>query len=583
MPGPVSAASAFNRRRFLIASGATAAGTGLSVAFLSGSGDAKAQPPVAGSAAGTATSAPATPATPAAPSAVEPFAAGTTLHSVAAPRGGRGYRRLGDGPGWKRVVRAELAAARKDRAGRRTTLSCFVQFTDLHLTDVQNPQRYECLRSAAASNWRPQEALTNAGVVALVERVNALRHGPATGAPIDFVMTTGDNTDNNSRIELDWFLTAMSGGRFTPNTGDPRHYEGVQDSGLKLFWQPDAALRDADKALGFPRLHGFLDAALREVNSPGLSVPWYSTIGNHDDLFGGSYASSSFFHDLAVGSRKLYSLPTAEAVAVNDLLRKGPDPRGERFREAWKRHRRAARTVTPDARRAPVTPREYVAAHLDPAHAGAGPVGHGYTRDNLESGRLHYTFRISDDVVGISLDTTDRGGDYRGSLGTAQLGWLDRTLTAHADDIVLVFSHHPSWSMTNTVRDPARPTERRHGGDEVLALLGRHRNVAAWITGHSHKNKIVPRGTFWEVSTASHVDHPQLARIIELTDNHDGTLSLLCTLVESAAPYRTDFSDLSQTGLAALYRELAFNSPGARPQLAGEPGDRNVELLLKKR
>ena len=26
----------------------------------------------------------------------------------------------------------------------------------------------------------------------------------------------------------------------------------------------------------------------------------------------------------------------------------------------------------------------------------------------------------------------------------------------------------------------------------MLALLGRHRNVAAWINGHSHKNKIVP-------------------------------------------------------------------------------------------
>jgi hypothetical protein len=54
--------------------------------------------------------------------------------------------------------------------------------------------------------------------------------------------------------------------------------------------------------------------------------------------------------------------------------------------------------------------------------------------------------------------------------------------------------------------------------------------------------------------------------------------------VESAAPRRTDFADLSQTGVAALYREFAFNAQGAKPaDLTGAAGDRNVELLLKKR
>lgn len=274
-----------------------------------------------------------------------------------------------------------------------------------------------------------------------MERVNALRNGPATGAPIGFVMTTGDNTDNNSRIELDWFLKVMSGGRLTPDSGDPGHYEGVQDSEPKGFWQPDAALRDADKALGHPRLA----AAIRELNIPGLRVPWHSTIGNHDQLYGGSYAASSFFHDLAVGSRNLFWLPPAEAASVNAALRKGPDPKGTRFREAWNRNKRSARSVTPDERRAPVTPHQYIAAHPGPANTGAGPVGHGCTPADLAADRLHYTFRISGDVVGVSLDTTGRGGDYRGSLGTSRLKWLDRTLTAHADDTVLVFSHHPSW------------------------------------------------------------------------------------------------------------------------------------------
>jgi metallophosphoesterase (TIGR03767 family) len=459
-----------------------------------------------------------------------------------------------------------------------------VQFTDLHLTDVQSPRRTEFLRTAKASGWRPQEALTVAGATALVERVNALSGGPATGTPIGFAMTTGDNTDNNSQLELQWFLTVMSGGRIVPDSGDTGTYEGVQNSGLKLYWQPESTLRDTDKLAGFPHLAGFLAAATREVVSPGLRFPWYSTVGNHDMLSSGAYAYGSFWHDLAVGSRKLQSIPEADSARLLKIITSGQDPKGTAVREAITAYASKARTVTPDERRAPFTPHGYLTAHLAAANKGAGPVGHGYTLANLAEDRLYYSFRISDDILGISLDTTDRGGDYRGSIGTAQLNWLDRTLTAHADQTVLVFSHHPSWGMSNLVRDPAHPDDKRHGGDELVAALAKHRNVAAWINGHSHKNKIVPHGTFWEVSTASHIDFPQLARVIELTDNHDGTISLFGTLVESSAPHRTDFTDLSQTGVAALYREFSFNAQGANPDsLTGGTGDRNVELLLKKR
>ncbi|MGI5468784.1 TIGR03767 family metallophosphoesterase [Streptomyces sp. CA-132043] len=512
-----------------------------------------------------------------------PFRRGTTLDSVATPRGTAGYRRLGDGPAWSRVVRTELASARSGRDERRTTLASFVQFTDLHLVDVQSPLRYEYLRAQTASAWRPQEALSVAGLVSLIERVNALEGGPATGSPLAFAMTTGDNTDNNSKIELDWFLAAMSGGRIIPNTGDPRHYEGVQDSDLKLYWQPDSDLRDADKQLGFPRLPGFLDAAIRTVHSPGLDIPWYTTVGNHDQLPGGCYApGDSYWTEIATGGRKLETLPADEAERVWTAVKKGLDPTGADFKALMKANRRHTRQVTPDPRRAPFTRAEYVQAHLDPAYTGKGPHGHGFTEANVHDDQLYYSFQVSDDVIGISLDTTDPGGHYTGSVGTGQLRWLERQLKEHKDSYVLIFSHHTSKTMDNTRPDPARPDEGRHGGDELLRLLSGHRNVLAWINGHSHKNDITAHDGFWEVSTASHIDFPQLARVIEVVDNHDGTVSLFTTLVESAAPHRTDFHDLSQTGLAALYRELALNAPEARTDLAGQPGDRNTELLLKR-
>ncbi|MFH0251601.1 TIGR03767 family metallophosphoesterase, partial [Streptomyces chitinivorans] len=518
------------------------------------------------------TAAPPTPSASPSPTAPAlPSPAGTTLESTAAPRGAGGYRRLGEGRGWERVVREELAAAGGAREDRRTTLACFVQLTDTHVTDVQHPLRFEYMRSGKPGAWRPQEALSVHGLVSMVERINSLRGGPATGAPLGFAITTGDNTDNNCRAETEWFLTAMSGGRITPNTGDPLRYEGVQNSGLPLYWHPEGGAEDTDRAQhGFPRLDGFLGAAIRRLTSPGLAIPWYSTVGNHDDLHGGHYAGGAYLADLSVGERKLYELPEAEAAAMYRTIRKGRDTRGAALQELLRANSRKMRTVTPDPSRAPLTTREYAAAHLDPAYTGPGPVGHGYTRAALEEGRLYYSFRIADGVLGVSLDTTNPDGDWHGHMGAAQLRWLERELTRHSDDLVLVFSHHPSGSMTV-------------GGVELTALLGRHANVTAWINGHSHRNRIEPHGHYWEITTASHVDHPQLARVIELTDNGDGTLSLFTTCVESAAPYAADPGDLSPAGLASLYRELAFNAPGRSTTRAGKAGDRNTELLLRWR
>ncbi|WP_181767437.1 TIGR03767 family metallophosphoesterase [Streptomyces albidus (ex Kaewkla and Franco 2022)] len=565
-------------RRTLLTAGAAGAAVGIGAGWGLNGGSASAGQPTAAQAAAAArtrrirarAAAPVTRST-----AVDPSPAGTTLASVSAPRGGGdGYRRLGDGPGWKRVVREELAGAGGRREERRKPLTAFVQFTDLHVVDVQHPLRYEYLRAETASAWRPQEALSVAGAVSLIERVNRLQGGSATGEPLSFVITTGDNTDNNCRSELDWFLTAMSGGRITPNTGDVTSYEGVQDSGLKLYWQPDDTMRDDDKVLGFPRIEGYLRAAIREVNSPGLALPWYSTSGNHDSLPGGCFAGDTFFGDFAIGGRKLMKLDSeAEGARLWKTVEEGGDPKGEQFKEMLRSRLRSRdmRTVTPDPARAPFTRQDWVRAHMRRRYAGAGPVGHGYTEANLAEDRLYYTFRTAEGVTGISLDTTRLDGGYPGKVGPAQLKWLKKELKEQrkAGAYVLLFSHHTSTTTPD-------------GGPELLSLLHENPHVLAWINGHSHKNKIRPRGTFWEISTASHVDFPQLARTLELADNGDGTLSLFTTLIESAAPARTDFEDLSQTGLASIYRELSFNSPGARRELTGEPTDRNTELLLPK-
>ncbi|WP_329585800.1 TIGR03767 family metallophosphoesterase [Kitasatospora sp. NBC_01250] len=578
--------SPFSRRRFISGAGAATAGAALSLAGGTFASAAEVDRALASTAARAVT------------------VAGTTLEQVATPDGSTGYRRLQAGPGWPLAVRADLAAAQSGRDDRRTPLASFVQFTDLHVADTESPMRFEYLARWNDAAYRPQEALTVRGASSLVERVNSLGTGPYTGLPFSLVMATGDNTDNHEQIELDWYLSVMSGGQVTPNSGDPTRYEGVQNSGSSIYWNPELSYRDSYKTAGFPEVPGFLGAAGRPFSAPGLKAPWYTTVGNHDDSIEGTLPDLGLLNSLYTGDRKIEGCNDADAAKLAGLLQHDPAQAvlllGRLLTDAD-----AVREITPDSRRKPFSTKEFAQAHLNPAYTGAGPVGHGFTAAAAASGNLYYTCRIADGVVGISLDTTNAAGFADGSIGTAQLSWLEQQLQAHSDhwyntdgstvrgghgnDLVVVFSHHTSTTMGNLLPDPRHLFEKRHNGDELVALLQRYPNVVAWVNGHSHENRItahghaVPERAFWEVNTASHIDYPQQARIIELTDNGDGTISLFTTLIESAARYDTDFSDTSDEGLAALYRELAFNDPYATPSVKlGTSLDHNTELLLAK-
>jgi metallophosphoesterase (TIGR03767 family) len=520
---------------------------------------------------------------------------GTTLESAAAPAGGSGYRRLTAGPGWPLVVRPELGTPVAGRDDRRRGVASFVQFTDQHLVDAQSPMRFEYLHPFISSAHRPHETLTTQGSNALVARVNSLRGGPFTGRAFDSVVSTGDNTDNKEHAELDWFLTVMNGGQLRPNTG-ANPYEGVQDCDSTLYWQPDSADGDDYKDAGFPHLPGFLEAAVTGFDSPGLRTPWYAVFGNHDDSVQGTLPSGTVVLEaLYTGGVKIIGVSTqAEAQRVARLVRTRPNDAANLIPGLSG----PIMLVTADSRRAPFTRPQFVRAHLDPANTGPGPAGHGFTGED----RTYYTFPLAPGVTGISLDSTNPAGFTDGSIGTEQLDWLRARLAAgssrhydlagnlvrtqRSDELFVLFSHHTSKTMDNVVRDPERLFEDRHTGEEILHLLHRFPNVVAWVNGHTHRNEIVPHPgpsadrSFWEVNTASHIDFPQHGRVIELADNGDGTLSLFTTLIEAQSPYAASYTDTSPTGLASLYRELAFNDPHRSPDLVGSPADHNTELVV---
>jgi hypothetical protein len=137
---------------------------------------------------------------------------------------------------------------------------------------------------------------------------------------------------------------------------------------------------------------------------------------------------------------------------------------------------------------------------------------------------------------------------------------------------------------------PGTAGPRLVGPEELAALLHRFGNVVAWVNGHTHRNVVLPRpdpgatsGGFWEITTSALMDWPCQTRLVELLDNADGTLSLVCTMVDHDGVVRPE-PDQPWTGewLAGMHRELAGNEPwrGFESPARGGVADRNVELVL---
>jgi metallophosphoesterase (TIGR03767 family) len=491
--------------------------------------------------------------------------------------------------------------------GRRPLL-CLIHVTDLQLADVQSPTRFEFLNRYFADPryaglvpvQRPQEALTPHAVDATLRTVNALR-GPATGMAPALAVTTGDAIDNAQWNEVQAFLALFDGGRVTPDSGGPR-YAGVQalDWPDDIFWKPDGDGPDGPdffrRELGFPHHPGLLDAALREFTAGGLDMPWLSCFGNHEALNQGVGTQTPKLAAALTGGRKPTALPGGfDADQALELFTVRP----EAFMAG------PSRPVPADPGRRPVTRSEFVGAHF---RAGARPLGHGFTQENLRNGTAYY---VHDTPAArfIALDTNCLAGGADGCLDRQQARWLEDRLaevhsayrgaageevrTGHDDRLVILFSHHGVDTLTNTRGwHPGPGGEPLIGAAGLVALLHRFPNVVLWLNGHTHTNAVRPRPDpdrpgrgFWEVTTCAVVDWPCQTRLVELADS-GGRLAITCTMVDHDTPpgprLPAGMTPATVDDLASLHRELAANIPfgGEHPGRTGTATDRNVELLI---
>ena len=474
-------------------------------------------------------------------------------------------------------IRTDLGGTVGDDAydpSRSRTVVRLVHLSDLHVIDVVSPARAEWVELLGDDpRWRPllhmhrpYEALTHWALAAHVDAIDRDPTAPWTGGAYDVALSTGDNIDNAQRNELDAYLAIMAGGRTQlPASGGPQDPDGDVDAGAPWpFWCPEPGVDDTWKPLGYPAVEGYFERVDAPVTSSGVGIPWASLPGNHDVMRQGTSLTNDRIERIAVGSGK--SLQPAPGFLPDDPLTLFVDE-PERFSCG------PMRPVASDPDRRAIDMQEWFAAH-----AAAGAVGDdgSHVRDTGAG--------CGDKIIDVAgvrivvLDTNHPDGDYQGSVGTAQLEWLDERLAevdADQGRYAIIASHHGSASLDNVRGGRAD----RHLGDALLDVVHRHPCAIAWLVGHRHIHRIEPRpgaaGGFWEISTGSIIDWPSQVRAVEVVEHADGSVEIVTTLLDHGAP---------NGSLAALHRDVARRFAGTdAASMSGAPGDGDARLLLPVR
>jgi hypothetical protein len=465
------------------------------------------------------------------------------------------------------------------------------------------------------------------------------------GSPLNFNSGVTDTADPSAYGGhpscLPYSLPAPPGGFENPPSEAPL-YTGVQDYTdydemspfLPQYYDP-ADVRGTWAADGFPTYTGLTDRAQTLAITPaGTAVPSYVTNGNHEGLVQGNEDPNAAFEDISTGCLKMLAstiAPASPGVPDPSVLL---DPLPS-----------AATLVPPDPLRRYVSKPQIKAIMEE----NGVDNGHGYdfvpsAEEAASNDSASYYAWDPPETPGfrfISLDTMSEGGQTaegvacgsaNGNIDDPQWQWLVDELDAATarDQLIVIFGHHPVRSLCTDIPDEnaspctvddshgdtpehdvnpgcdldPRSSQPLHFGEPsqrppsntaqtLTELVNNYSHVIAYVSGHTHDNNITafPRtnpnnGVWWGIETSATADWPVQNRLIEVMDNHDGTLSIFGTLLDhaaaAAAPAPGDASGFSSAELASIGRELAYNDPQAGDGTGeGDSSDQNVELLVR--
>jgi len=503
---------------------------------------------------------------------------------------------------------------------------------------------------AAWRPWEALEPQVDEAMIRQVNEFAAaspVADGGGAHSAMDFTIDTGDSTDSQQLNEALWVRTLLEGGSLNPNSGvnkatysnllcpnllvpgaaEAARYTGVQDYDDYLegpfpeFYDPD---QPAGPHAAWPKYPGLMDRAQQTFTATGLSVPSYVAFGNHDALVQGNAAANAAFELVATGCLKPIG-PVSNPENAAGLLSSLFSPAN--LLTSLLTSPQNLIVVPGDPKRQFVSKKQYKAVF----ESGSQADGHGFdyvdpVQEAASKGAAgYYSWSPEPGMRFIALDTVAEAGTIvtpkgsytsEGNLDDPQFKWLRGQLqeATAADQLVVLFSHHAPESLTADAADELAPPcllADSHGHDinpgcdldprssqpihleaDAVNLLHEFPNAIAWVAGHSHDNVVDPfpnpsgPGGFWSIRVAAEADWPQQSRLLQVFDNHDGTLSIFGTILDhvgqTAAPAPgTPAAGMDLDDLASAARTMSFNDfQSGAPLGEGEAKDRNVELLV---
>ena len=438
----------------------------------------------------------------------------------------------------------------------------FFTITDIHITDEESPVQaiWAGYEGGNSSAYSPVMMLTTQVLDAAVQTINALHQLK----PFDFGLSLGDDANGSQYNELRWFIDVMDGKNITPDSG-------VKDDPVA---GPYNDYQDDYKAAGLDK-----------------SIPWYQTLGNHDHSWLGSYPVTDYF-------RKLYT--GTDILLLGDFMADGPDartdfmgsidgrtPNGDIIGVGPVANFMVDDVITTptilaaDANRHPLSRSEWMNEFFTTT---SNPPGHGFTQANITSDTAHYSFEpksnlplkviVIDDTYSYNPATMATDYDLKGQgyFDQARLDWLLGELDKGQAEgkLMIISAHLPvdiiSYGATNPPITSAA----------LLTKLSAYPNLIMWISGHRHRNAIVPRPSidpaytskeygFWEVETASLRDFPQQFRTFEILRNSDNSISIMTTDVDPAVAPGSLAEKSRSYAIAAnyLFKQVIVYPPSA--------------------
>ena len=421
----------------------------------------------------------------------------------------------------------------------------FFSFSDVHICDKESPARdiyygacYPNLKNAAgqpvgdSSRYSGIILYTTHVLDAAIQTINALHQV----TPFDFGIGLGDACDNTQFNELRWYIDVIDGKWITPSSG--AHLGADTIDYQKPYW-----------AAGLDK-----------------SIHWYQVMGNHDQFFIGSCKVNKKIRNALVGKNVLNIglLPNATRpgaadwnAAINSTGYYMGVMNGEAedgllngaIKDGGEEGTINVTKVAADPKRRSLTAGQWMAQFFNTT---SKPVGHGFTRANVNAGFACYSFKPKAGVPVkiIVLDDTDKvAGGALAALDSKRFNWLVSELEAgqKADQLMIVCAHipiNPYWQQPGPTYFPeVWASYSEISLDQLLETLHSYSNFVLWIAGHIHRNTITPQPNpnypgagygFWEIESPCLRDFPQQFRRFQIGLNSAGNLSIFVDSVDTA-------------------------------------------------